>query len=128
MEKKTLGDAELLIMQKIWAANEPVSSSYILTKIEDKRPWKQSTLMTALSRLAEKGFLRCEKTPAGNRYSALISEGVYKTEISKSFMEKIFGESSVGALVAGLHGSNALSEKDITDLRRFLDELQEEGK
>ena len=47
MAKSTkLGDGELEVMQAIWEAGEPVTASKILEKVQEKRTWGLSTLMT----------------------------------------------------------------------------------
>ena len=46
--KKSLGEAELQIMQVIWSAKETVSSNYVLKELQDTRKWQLSTLMTSL--------------------------------------------------------------------------------
>ena len=67
MTKSTkLGDGELEVMQAVWEAREPVTASKILEKIQEKRTWGLSTLMTVLSRLTEKGYLDCDKTTRTN--------------------------------------------------------------
>ena len=55
--RKKLGEAELEIMQVIWDAETAVSSNYILKKLQGLRKWQLSTLMTSLTRLADKGFV-----------------------------------------------------------------------
>ena len=52
---KKLGEAELEIMQVIWGSNPPVTSNQILKELQARRKWQLSTLMTSLSRLADKG-------------------------------------------------------------------------
>ena len=77
--RKKLGEAELEIMQVIWDAETAVSSNYILKKLQGLRKWQLSTLMTSLTRLADKGFVSCDRSTGTNLYSWLISEKEYKT-------------------------------------------------
>ena len=55
---KKLGEAELEIMQVIWDSENPVTSNYILKELQGRRRWQLSTLMTSLTRLADKGFIQ----------------------------------------------------------------------
>lgn len=121
---KTLGEAELQIMQVIWSATGPVSSSYILNELQEKRKWKLSTLMTSLNRLAEKGFLQCDRSTGKNLYSAIISENDYKAKESQSFLEKFY-DNSVQNLITTLYTNKMMKHVDIGELRKFLDELEE---
>ena len=65
-KSKRLGDAELEIMMVLWDSSEPVTSTYILGQLKGRRNWALSTLMTTLSRLAEKGFVCCDRSPRTN--------------------------------------------------------------
>ena len=77
---KKLGEAELEIMQVIWSCERPVNSNYILKELQERRKWQLSTLMTSLARLAEKGFVHCDRSTGSNLYTAVISEDSYKSE------------------------------------------------
>jgi len=119
---KRLGDAELEIMLVIWDVKEPVTSNYVLEKLHNRRNWKLSTLMTILARLAEKGFVYCDRSTRTNYYSALISEKDYKAKESSSFLEKLYGN-SLQNLVTTLYDSNAIDDTDLSELRKMIDEL-----
>ena len=75
---RRLGDAELEIMQAVWAAGEPVSSTYVQQALRGRRDWALGALMTALGRLCDKGFLRREKQGRNNLYAPLIDERTYQ--------------------------------------------------
>ncbi|MFD0711757.1 BlaI/MecI/CopY family transcriptional regulator [Paenibacillus sp. GCM10027626] len=119
---KRLGDAELEIMLVIWDVKESVTSNYILENLHNRRNWKLSTLMTILARLAEKGFVYCDRSTRTNYYSALISEKDYKAKESSSFLEKLYGN-SLKNLVTNLYDSNAINDTDLSELRKMIDEL-----
>ena len=59
---KKLGEAELEIMQVVWNSGNPVTSNYILKELQERRNWQLSTLMTSLARLADKGFISCDRS------------------------------------------------------------------
>ena len=121
---KNLGEAELEIMQVIWKTNAPVNSSFILKELQDLRNWKLSTLMTSLSRLVDKGFISCDRSIGVNLYTPIVSENEYKAKESKHFMEKLY-DNSVRNLVATLYSNQAIKDSDIEELRKYLDELEE---
>lgn len=119
---RRLPDAELEIMLTVWKAGHPVSSSYILEQ-QGQRKWALATLMTVLARLTEKGFLVCEKQGRNNLYHAAIKEDEYKGNEGKSILEKLYGNSFKN-LVTSLYNGNAIHKSDITDLRKFLDDIE----
>ncbi len=120
---KKLGEAELEIMQVIWKAGVPVTSSFILKELQDRRKWQLSTLMTSLSRLVDKGFLRCDRASGNNLYASIIAENDFKAKESKSFLEKLYNN-SLQNMVATLYSSKAIKDSDMDELRKFLDDLE----
>ena len=74
IKMKKLGDAEIEIMKILWRQSEPVTSGKILEELAGCMNWKLPSLMTALNRLAEKGFVFCDRSTRTNYYSSIISE------------------------------------------------------
>lgn len=122
---KRLGDAELEIMLAIWAAGEPVQSTYVQEKLRGERDWPLPAVLTSLNRLAEKGYLICEKRGRSNFYRALISESDYKTAEGRGLIDRLYGSSFTG-MVASLYDGRAIGKDDLAELRQYLDALEEE--
>lgn len=121
---KKLGDTEIEIMKILWDSSKPLTSGEILEKLNLSKNWKLSSLMTALDRLAGKGFVCCDRSTRTNFYTAIITEEEYQTEESKFFLEKIFSN-SVQKLVANLYDGDAISKEDLASLKQWIDEVQE---
>ena len=124
--QKKLGEAELEIMQVIWESKNPVTSNYILKELQGRRKWQLSTLMTSLTRLADKGFVSCDRSTGSNLYTSVISENEYKAGASKHFLEKLY-DNSIQNMIATLYSNRAIKNSDVEELRDFLDKLEDEG-
>lgn len=61
---RTLPDAELAVMQAVWACEAPAKRAQLAAILDKTHPMAPTTLLTVLSRLADKGFLRIEKQAA----------------------------------------------------------------
>lgn len=122
---KKLGEAELEIMQVVWNSENPVTSNYILKELQERRSWPLSTLMTSLARLADKGFISCDRSTGRNLYTSIISENEYKTGASKHFLEKLYNN-SLQNMITALYQSKEIKSSDIEELRNFLDKLEDE--
>ena len=122
---KKLGEAELEIMQVIWNSEGPVTSNYILKELQGLRKWQLSTLMTSLTRLADKGFVNCDRSTGSNLYTAIITENDYKTGASKHFLEKLYNN-SIQNMIATLYSNKEIKASDVEELRKFLDKLEDE--
>lgn len=122
---KKLGEAELEIMQVIWDSKLPVTSNYILQKLQGKRKWQLSTLMTSLTRLGTKGFVNCDRSSGNNMYTALISENEYKAKASRHFLEKLYNN-SIQNMIATLYNNKKIKRSDVEELKEFLDKIEKE--
>lgn len=122
---KKLGEAELEIMQVIWDSKSPATSNYVLKKLQGRRQWQLSTLMTSLKRLADKGFIDCDRSTGSNLYTPIISENEYKAGASKHFLEKLYNN-SIQNMIATLYNNRAIKSSDLEELRNFLDKLEDE--
>lgn len=122
---RKLSDSEFEIMKVLWSRNEALTSNQILDEVKDKLDWKLASLMTALARLVDKGYVYCDRSTRTNYYSTVISEEQYKIEESESFLEKLYDKSTT-KLVASLYKGSRLSKKEIEELRKFLGSLEKE--
>lgn len=112
-------------MQVVWDSGNPVTSNYILKELQERRSWQLSTLMTSLARLADKGFISCDRSTGRNRYTSIISEKEYKTGASKHFLEKLYNN-SIQNMITALYDSKEIKNSDIEELRNFLDQLEDD--
>lgn len=124
---KKLSDSEFEIMKVLWKENKALTSNEILDGVNDKLDWKLASLMTALARMVDKGYVCCDRSTRTNYYSAIVSEEQYKIEESESFLEKLYDKSAT-KLIASLYKGSKISGKEIKDLRAYLDSLEEKDK
>ena len=120
---KRLGEAELEIMQILWSAQAPLTARQILQQLGDRRTWALSTLMTALARLGEKGFVRCDRSTRTNLYTPTLSA---QAQEGQSFLARLYGN-SLPSLVASLYDSRAIGKAELQELRDYLDHLEEDA-
>ncbi len=118
---KRLPDAELKIMKIIWEAESGVTSSYIMEKLKGEETWGQTTVLNFLARLVDRGFLKREKEGKSNLYTPIIEEEVYLESESKSFLERLHGN-SIRSLISALYKGDALKKGDLEELQAFIEE------
>lgn len=116
---RRLPDAELEVMQAIWASESPVARTDIDEILKDTHPMAPTTLLTLLSRLSEKGFIKIEKTGRSARYIPLVMRQEYLAEQSRSFFNKLCG-GSLSTFATALCDSG-LTKEEITELRDLLE-------
>lgn len=115
---RRLPDAELEVMQAVWRFTPPVPRAALERAVAETHPMAQTTLLTLLTRLAEKGFLHIEKQGRGSVYTPLVSERDYRASQSRRFVDSLFG-GSMSAFASALCDSG-ISREDLDELRRLL--------
>ncbi len=118
-----LPENELLAMQIIWQNGERVNSDIIVGEFTMQKKWERAAVLTLLKRLEAKGFLTSAKEGNRNVYTPLVLEQDYLEFESKSFLEKLCGN-SVKKLMASLYQSNSLSKEDLEELKQFIEEAK----
>lgn len=116
---RRLPDAELEVMQAIWACTPPVARADIQELLKDTHPMALTTLLTVLTRLSEKGFLRIEKVGRSARYIPLISQRNYLAQQSNRFLHKLCG-GNLSTFASALCDSG-LSKEEVAQLRDLLE-------
>ena len=120
---KRISDAELDLMEVLWAASEPLTSAEIIERLEAQRDWSPATVKTMLSRLATKGALTHREDGRRFLYSPAIERDFYVGRESRRFVERLFG-GRLSPLVARLAEEDALDDDDIAAIEALLKELK----
>ncbi len=120
MEKYVrLPDAELEVMQALWAQKEyPVSSGALMEALAEKR-WRLPTLLKLLSRLEERGYVAREKDGRANLYRPLVAQADCLAAETRSFLARLHAGSLPG-LVAALVDGKAVDEAELRELEMIL--------
>ena len=116
---RRLPDSELELMQIIWQKEPPVSRSDIEAVIKDSHALAATTILTLLTRLCEKGFLKLKKQGRANLYTPLISQREYLASESRSLLDKLYG-GSIKTFANALCDSG-ISKEELLELRKLLE-------
>lgn len=119
MSTQKLPDTELEVMQALWACDPPASRSEIEGILSETHPMAQTTLLTLLSRLGERGFVKAERSGRSLLYTPLVSREAYLAQQSKRFLDKLCG-GSIPAFAAALC-QGGLSKEELAELRALLE-------
>jgi len=116
---KKLPDSELDIMLIIWEFNRPVTRFEIEGEMNGNKNLSATTILSFLSRLQEKGFLKVTKAGKNNIYTAVIDKESYMRMDSENVLKKLY-RNSIKNFVASLYDGDNLSETDIKELEEYL--------
>lgn len=120
-EWKKLPDTELEIMMLIWHAKGPVTSAYLMEQLKGRKTWVLPTLLSFLSRLCDKGFLSVRREGKANVYTPIVDEESYRENESRSFLERLCGN-SLKTFVSSLYNGRAIDDDDLKELHDYIEE------
>ena len=120
MRECQMGTVEARFADIIWQ-NEPISSAELARLSEQQLGWKKSTTYTVLKRLYDKGIF----VNNGGTVTSLVSREEFYSVQSERFVEETFN-GSLPAFLAAFTARKRLSDKEIAELRRMIDEYEEE--
>lgn len=120
---KRISDAELDVMEVLWASASPMTAAEVADGVDEDRGWSLATVKTMLSRLVAKGALSHREDGRRFLYSPAIQRQAYVGTESRRFVERLFG-GRISPLVARLAEEDALDDQDIAAIEALLKELK----
>lgn len=114
-----VSDFELELMKTIWANGGTALYAEIVDTLEKRgTPATKNTIISLLSRLIEKGFLKISKIGRRNRYTALVTEAEYRAAQTETFLDKIY-EGSAKDLISTLIQKELISPDEYENLKKY---------
>jgi len=117
-----LSDGEWKIMKLLWTS-PPYTLGEMVKALESETGWTKPTIFVMLKRLIAKGAVRMDDSGRLQEYYPVIKRRDVTPSETDSFLERVY-DGSIGMMVSSLAGRKALSEKDIIELRKILDEAE----
>ncbi len=115
-----VSDYELELLKIIWAGNgDQAMYAEIMDALEKKGlSWTKNTVITLLSRLVNKGFLKVKKIGRRNQYIAIVSEEQYREAQTQSLLDRVY-EGDAKGLVCTLIQGSLLSPEEYEELKMY---------
>lgn len=117
---KKIPDAELELMMIIWDAGRPVTRVEIEENLSNDRGVLPNTILSLLTRLEKRGFVKKERDGKLNYYSALVEKEPYLKEAGQGFLNRMF-RGSLKNFAAALYDGEELSKEEASELLEFLE-------
>ena len=116
-----LGESELELLHLVWKTG-PATVSEIHQQILGSRQVAYTTVMTALRKLADKGYLTFTKEGNAYVYSTARPPDQVKHNLLSGILNKVFLGSPV-ELVESLVKHENLSEEELDEIRQLIAQL-----
>jgi predicted transcriptional regulator len=111
-------------MEVLWLTS-PIATEEVMAALEPRGKWQESTVKTLLNRLLKKGAISARKDGRRYLYSPVLKRKQWVSSESIGFLNRLFG-GRVAPLVAHFSQQRKLSKNDIADLKRLIQELDDE--
>ncbi len=117
-----ISDAEHAVMEALWL-HAPQSAAEVCAQVAEARGWSMPTVKTLLARLVAKGALATQAEGRRFLYTPLIERSAYLGTESRRLVDRLFG-GRAAPLFAHLAASEQLTDEDIAEISRLLQELR----
>jgi predicted transcriptional regulator len=118
-----ISEAESVVMDILWTRS-PLGADEVAAALADRRDWQEATIKTLLNRLLNKGAVEAVRDGRRYLYSPKIRREDWVLEESRGLLERLF-DGRVAPLVAHFSAHRKLSHKDIAELRKLLEEIDD---
>ena len=105
-------------MNALWE-REPATVAQLVHALAPETGWSKHTVMTMLSRLEQKGAVRCTQGERAREYLAILERDKAAARETDSFLSRVYG-GSLGLMVNSMLRARSLSEDEVEELRGIL--------
>ena len=124
MEKTLLTQSEGNVMNCLWEKS-PQTVMDLVGELSEKVGWAKSTTITTLRRMEDKGFVKAEIQGKAKSYTPEVDRETAVMKETDSFLKRVY-RGSVGLMVSTMVREQNLSEDEIRELERILEEARGE--
>lgn len=118
--------AELSVLQVLWGI-EPATVREIHERLTAERPGAYTTTLKFLQIMNEKGLVTRDVSQRSHSYRAVYSEQDIQKEMTGDLLHRVFGGSAATLVMQALGGGKT-NRKELAEIRRFLDSMEDRKK
>ena len=121
-----ISEAESIVMDVLWR-QQPLAAEDVVAALAESQQWQEATIKTLLNRLLKKGAIKASKDGRRYLYTPVLQRQAWMLGESQGLLERLF-DGRVAPLVAHFCEHRKLSRKDIAELRKLLEELDDDDR
>ena len=124
MVHNAMSATEFYILKYLWSRETPATFSEIMTHFneEEKKEWKKQTVNTFLTRLAQKGFLKIDKSGKRAIYIPSVSKKKYYEDYAQQIIEDSY-EGSLKNFICAFTENHKLTSNEKEELLTYVRSL-----
>lgn len=117
-----LGDAELEVLKALWDAGPSTVREVLMHLHERGRKVAYTTVLTFLTRLEQKGFVKSDKSELAYVYRAAVSRNRVTRSRLKAVLDQLF-DGEAAPLVLQLMKTEKFTAQELDQLQKLIEEL-----
>lgn len=115
-------DAELEILSVLWSRGASTVRD-VHEVIASRKPTQYTTVLKQLQVMSDKGLVRRDESQRSHIYQAARPRDWTQRQLAGDLLQRAF-QGSAGSLVLGALSAQKVSKKELSELRRLLDEYE----
>ena len=123
-----VSEAESVVMEVLWEAEAsrraPLAAEEVVAALAQRQDWQEATIKTLLNRLLKKGAIKASKDGRRYLYTPVLSRQAWLMDESEGLLQRLF-DGRVAPLVAHFSRHRKLGAKDVAELRKLLEEIDD---
>jgi len=120
-----ISEAEAQVMDVLWRRH-PQGADEVVAALTASTEWAEPTIKTLLNRLLNKGAIEAARDGRRYLYSPVLQREAWVAEQSEGLLGRLFG-GRIAPLVAHFSERGRLSDADVAELRRLLEEIDDDA-
>ena len=121
-----ISSAESLVMEALWQKS-PLAAEDVIAEVAAAQGWSEATVKTLLNRLLKKKAIAAEKDGRRYLYRPLVGRDAYVQSESQGLLDRLF-DGRLAPLVSHFSQSGKLSPQDLAELKRLIEEIDDESR
>ena len=118
-----ISEAESVVMEVLWRT-QPLAAEDVVAALAQSQQWQEPTIKTLLNRLLKKGAIQAERDGRRYLYAPVLRREDWVMGESQGLLGRLF-DGRVAPLVAHFSQQGELSAKDVAELRKLLEEIDD---
>ena len=115
-----LTDSEWKIADCLWE-NESMTITELTRELDPETGWSKNTIITLLKRMVDKGAVTFIQDDRVKRFCPAVDRAEVELEETTTFLDKVY-KGNVGLMISNLIGSKQLTDEQLEELRRIIEE------
>lgn len=118
-------EAELQILQILWQYG-PSTVRFVNDKLSEEKSTGYTTTLKTMQIMFDKNLVRRNEESRTHVYEAGVKEEVVQNQLLDRFLDRTFRGSAMKMVMQAL-GNRKTSKKELDEIRKLLDQLEEGG-